>query len=771
MADEKVNKSKENNLAKQSSIAVFGVDDELDEQSKNLRDVIKQTIIDTSEYVGNRAKGKPVNYFSEINFGNAFAELRKDPEKRGRGNTGKTDPARDFKKYMSEQDFGNISGILMQESGRIIGYSNYKAIYNHIPEAAQALDMFKDNIMSPDDFTKLIFNIDYKNDINPELRKQVQGQFKDLISKYNFEELAEEIIEGSLLYGDQYVAILSLEEDLNLMLTDPINNNGVLNEKNIGMYDLESVDIEVNRDDVDPIDTGALLETFGEALSLTEDTSKYLDEKVARQLVANMVNQNVHIGSKKELILERISAEYSNKEEKKSFDLPTSKKKKGKKNDEEPMYINGSSIRILDPSKVVELKIDNVVYGYYLIENANIGNVPNAGYLGSSTGREVLNPVNMGSNIITTNNSKFTQHFDKVSATGLSDQKVDLISRIFLDTLSKKVNKDFIRHNKEFKDFIYNLVKQDYILKKQIRITYFAPNEVVAFKIPALYRKITFFAKLYLSMLTNMLLIKMGRAHDKRVFYIDVGVDANYEQAISRVIQDIKTKEFKMDTIGDINTVLNLNPGRFDDYYIPTVNGEKPIEIDTLQGMDVEMNNDFIEFLKDSMMSGMGVPRTLIDATKELDFARTLSAQNANFVRSVVKYQKRLTEPFNKLFKILYGNEYKFYNDGESKISGVVNFDDISVSFPSPATLNMSNITDQIQAVDGNAEFISTTLVPADPTGNSDKLKSLLKKEIVKDLLPAVDWNRYEEYLERAKIEKIKNDIKEPKIDDGLGPM
>ena len=86
----------------------------------------------------------------------------------------------------------------------------------------------------------------------------------------------------------------------------------------------------------------------------------------------------------------------------------------------------------------------------------------------------------------------------------------------------------------------------------------------------------------------------MGRAHDKRVFYVDVGADANYEQAISRVIQDIKTKEFKMDSMGDINTILNLNPGMFDNYYIPTVNGDKPIEIDTLQGMDIDMNNEFL---------------------------------------------------------------------------------------------------------------------------------------------------------------------------------
>jgi hypothetical protein len=765
MADEKDNK-KLDELSRQSSFAVFGVDEALDDQSKAIRDIVKQTMVQTSEKYGNRANGKVVNYFNELNFSNAFSELIRDPEKRNKGNANQSNinPTKDFKKYMSEQDFGSISGILMQESGRIIGYSNYRAIYNHIPEAAQALDIFKDNILSPDDFTKLIFNVNYDNNIDEELKNQIEGQFQDIIRKYGFEELAEEIIEGSLLYGDQYVAVLSLEDELELMLTDPISKGQVINEKNIAMFDLDSIDIELNMSDIDVDNSGFFHETFSELMELNED-DKFTEDD-ARRLVADLVNNNVQIGSKKELILERISAEHSKELDLRSFDLPTNKKKRGKKEDTKPMYINGSSLRVLDPSKVVELKIDNVVYGYYYIENANIGNIPNAGYLGSSTGREVLNPVNMGSNIITTNNSKFAQSFDKVSATGLSDQKVDLISRIFLDTLSKKINKDFIRHNKEFKEFIYNLVKQDYILKKEIRITYFAPNEVVAFKVPALYRKITFFAKLYLSMLTNMLLIKMGRAHDKRVFYIDVGVDANYEQAISRVIQDIKTKEFKMDTIGDINTVLNLNPGRFDDYYIPTVNGERAIEIDTLAGMDIDMNNDFIEFLKDSMMAGMGVPRTLIDANKELDFARTLSAQNGNFVRSVIKYQKRLTDPFNKLFRVLYENEYKFYNDGKSEIPNIVNFNDIKVSFPSPATLNMSNLTDQIQAVDGNAEFIANTLVAQDPTGANDQLRSKLKSEVIKDLLPAIDWTKYEDLLSKVEIESVKDDVKVEKEDE-----
>jgi hypothetical protein len=767
MADNKQNQTKKQleDLSKKSSMAVFGTGKELEKESEKLKDVIKQTMVATSEKYGNRANGKVVNYFNEINFTSAFAEFKQQTNDKEKSKEFRENPDRAFKKYMAEQDFAAVSAIITSESGRIIAYNNYKAIYTHIPEAAQALDTYKDNIMSPDDFTKLIFNIEYDHELDDEIKEKVEGQLDDLRDKYEIEDLADEVIGESLMYGDQFISVLSLEKELDNMLTDPVMDGlKNLNEGTMKFSDLNVIDIEVNKTDVER--SSSLNEAISELLHLKEDEKNRVTDDVSAQLISEIINKNVHIGSKREFLLERVSAEKDRLQSEQLTDIPeektSGKKKTKKKEDNKPMYINGSSIKVLDPSRVIELKIDNVIYGYYYVQDFNMGNIPNAGYLGASTGREVLNPVNMGSNIITTNNSKFTPSTNSMSVQGISDAKVNIISKVFLDVLSKKINKDFVRHNKEFKDFIFNLVKQDYILKKEIKLIYFTPDEIVAFKVPPLYRKIVFFAKLYLAMLTNILLIKMGRGHDKRVFYIDVGADANYEQAISRVIQDIKTKEFKMENMGEINTILNLSPGRFDDYYIPMINGEEPIKIETLQGMDVDMTNDFLEFLKDSMMSGIGIPRTLIDATKEIDFARTLSAQNANFVRNVIKYQKKFTPPFTKLFRKLYENEYKYTNDQESDILSLIDLKDIKVSFPSPATLNMSNLTDQIQTVEGNAEFISSQLITPDPTGMNDGKRLKLKAEIIKDLLPGVDWEKYEEMRDNLEVDFVEDEIKNP---------
>jgi hypothetical protein len=772
MADEKLSNQKQvkptsddlkgltQNISDKTGRAIYGMGLELDRESDEIRDIIRQTMTDTSAKYGSRANGKVIDYFNELNFSKAFFDLNKDTLDAKTKKEAEINPDITFKKYMSERDIGSVSELLAGETPRITMYGNYRAIYNHIPEAAQALDTFKDNIMSPDDFTKLIFNLNYDNDLDADLRNEVLQQLEDLSDKYELSELADEVISGSLLYGDQFVAILSIESEMSRMMDDPLMKGmGTLNEDVVRKFDIAKVDIELNKTDIHV--TKPLLEAFAEGfVSNTEDgeaeVELNLTEDNLAEYIASLVNNNVIIGSKNELLLERISAELQHS----GVDIPDSKesKKRGRKaknEDNKPLYVNGSTIKILDPSKVVELKVDNTVYGYYYAEDSNPANLPNSGYLGQSTGRE--NNVNMGANMINVNvnNSKFTPQSSSFTLSRMSDSKSNLIASVFIDSIAKKVNKDFIRHNKEFKDFIFALLKQDYIMRKEVKLIYFLPEEVVAFKVPAIYRKITFFAKLYLAMLTNTLLVKMGRAHDKRVFYVDVGADADYEQSIVKVIQDIKTKEFKMDSINDVNTILNLNPGAFDNYYIPTINGEKPIDIETLPGMDMELNNEFLEFLRTSMMTGIGVPRTLIDETVQTDFARTLSARNANFVRSIIQYQRKLTLPFTKILRRLYKHEYAYSGNQVSNNSQLVNENDISVSFPSPATLNMTNIADQIQIADANASFAVDQMVFSDPTGSNDEKRMKLKAKIIRELLPAIDWDKYDDFLKEIEIDEV----------------
>ena len=731
-------------LSNKSSLALYSMDNTLADEEISVRNIIKQTIVSTKEKYSSKANGKIVDYFNELNFGatfaDAFASAKEDK------NAFKNNPEKSFKKFFTDNGIVDAGALLAGDMTRLQAYTNYEVIFNHIPECAQALEVFKDNIMSPDDFTKMIFDIFYDDETDDAAKKKIEKDLDNIKEKYNVEDYVDQILEKSLLYGDYYVAILSLENELGNLLGDGVT----LNENNAALFDPSCAEVVVNPSDIhSTIELNEAVAEYygysGDDIKSSEDTDSFL---------AQLINENIKIGSKKELLIERNLADTDSRKNDigtglSLYNSSNKKKEKKKKEDSKPLYVNGSVIKLLEPRKVIDLKIDNISYGsLYVVEATNTA--ANNTYLGVSSGRSITGNLSVAQNntISGTTAATYTPQNQAAKQFGISDQKMQLIANVFINNIAKKIDKDFIRHNKEFKNFVYELLQQDYIMKKGVKIIYFPPGEVIHFECPAIYRKIVFFAKLYLSMLSNDVLIKLGRAHDKRVFYINVGVDDDYEQAVSKVIADIKTKEYSMNNIGDFNTILSLNPGRWDDYFMPVINGDRPVEIDTLAGMDTDLNSDFMDYLKNSMLNGIGVPRALIDSMNDLDFARVLSTQNANFVRSVIRYQKKLTEPFSLMFRRLYKNEYQYNNNSENESMKLIDINAIKIKFPSPATLNMSNMSDQINAIEGNADFISSQLIPPKADGSNEDIRVKLKSKIVQDLMPGIDWEKYEAFKE-----------------------
>ena len=764
---EKNNKTTAENLQNKSSLLTYGMDNTLDTENETLKNIVQQTISETKNKLGIRTNGKPINYFNELNFGNAFSELFVNKDKSNSDNDVKT--ANDFKQYMENNGQVDAGSLLAEDGSRTILYNNYRIINQHIPECSMALKIYKDNIMSPDDFTKLIFNIKYDSNIDADVKNIVESRLDDISEKYQLEDKADKIIEETLMLGDSYCAVLSIENELQAMLNDPLLKGSILNESAVRLLDKNVVSNTLLSENVKLSESEC--SAFNECLGIINT----LSESKTEELFTRFVNENVIIGSPCELLLEKADAEndkYLNDIPEEFYNSKKSSKKGSKKSDNKPMYLNGSTIRRLEPDRVIDLTIDDTCYGYYYAEEVG-NNIPQQSYLGMSSGRNANGTMAMAQNNTISNvgGTSYTPNSSAAGQLGVGEKKLSIISNLFVNAISKKIDKDFIRNNKKFKDFIYNLVRQDYIIKKGLKLTYFKPDEVIHFQCDPIFKDITFFAKLYLSILTNNLLIKLGRSHDKRVFYINTGVDAAYEQAVNSVIQDVKTKDYKMEQLNDFNTLLNLNPGRFDDYFMPTVNGDRPVEIETLPGMDIDMNNEFVEYLKNSMMSGMGVPRNLIDVTSDVDYARSISAMNSNFVRSVIRYQKKFTPSFTRLYQKIYKNEYKFTNNDNANET-IVDINAIKVTFPSPATLAMSNISDQIQSADSNAEFISSQIFPIKSDGSTEDQRLELKTMIVKDLLPSVDWNKYEEYKEVILRNKTKTELesKANPLDPNMNP-
>ena len=739
------------------SIATYGIGTRLEDDSNKLSDIVKQTALEVASKFGKRVDNKVIDNYTTMNLSALF-----DPEIR-KTNGSKASTSKDpdilssdqFKELM--QDNANSAvNMLTAENGRVMNYSNYEAIAKNITECALALDTYVSNILSPDDYSKSIFNISYDSHNKSDTEK-VAKQLKEITKKYKLEEKTEKIVEEALTYGDCFVSVLPYDKEIGKYLLQT-SASGILNENASPIAAKLNESFKL----AERTHTETLTEEiFTEEGFISEEESVALTEAFGtdyKSMFTKMVNDHIKIKSVTELLRDRAEADNDIIFSKSDIEIKDDDKKKKSKKTTEVVKINGSVIKILQPERMVALDIDDVCYGYYYIEpGAVISDSPyNAN--NAKMYAQTANPMNPSLQPQTTGNPGETASNPVAKNLNISDEKLNLISGVMLKALGKKLNKKYIDENKQFKDLLYNLLKQRYLFEKGISITYFLPEEIVHFKVNSIFEKIVFFAKIYLAVLTNNVIIKLGRGHDKRIFYVNAGVDNNHEQAIMKVIQDVKTKEFKMSNLGSISSILSLNPGAFDDLYMPQINGEKPVDIEVVQGMDQDLNNDFLDFLKKSMIQGTGLPPALMEATDNIEFARQISAQNANFCRRVVRYQKMLTPEFEQLVKLIYKYEYQYTLDSDDGTDDI-DINDIEVSFPSPGSLNLSNMIEQFTQVDSLADYIMKRYIPDKADQSNIDEQYSFKGRIVEDKLPQVDWGHYKELYEKHKDEYAKEGL------------
>jgi len=610
-----------------------------------------------------------------------------------------------------------IAQIYNLERNRITTYQNYRTIHSMISQLSEGIRTFKDNIISPDDFTKNSFNfslINVKEDFE-EVNKSFQQNIEILKKKYLLEEKISDYIEESLYLGDCFVLVDNFNEGI---------FSNILNEENdkIDMSTLELSEKEVFLSE--------------EAKTIFKD-----NEDKVRETIANFVNKDIVVGNNYEVLFEDLQNTF------KEFN-PNEKKK------DETFIFNGSIIKKLEPEKVIKIWSEGYTFGYYVIET-----------------------VNKDMNDIISNNSYTPSNIYSLlnvsSFEGGMRNKSEIIYDSFYKNIIKKIDKKFIRNNENFKDIIYNLLQQKDLYEKKIKITFVPEDKIIHF-FPeeessveygkSLYKDILFTAKIYLSVLMSMLMMMLLRGSDKRSWYVEVGLEEDQEALVEKVIRDVKGREIKLNDFNDVQHILKLI-GMFDDYFFPTFDGQKPLDMEIIEGQKMDLqNNEFLEYLIKSAITGMGLSPAHIGYTDEIEIAKTLSMMNGKFIRRIVTMQKSYTKKVNKIFRILYKNEFlqeqgnkeKEENVSEEKLFSLEN---ISVSFPSPATLNYTNIQDLINNVEPIIKKIEETLFSEENYKSTPELTEKIRfefiKAVTKNLIGNINWGDYEKILESIEKEVV----------------
>ena len=150
-----------------------------------------------------------------------------------------------------------------------------------------------------------------------------------------------------------------------------------------------------------------------------------------------------------------------------------------------------------------------------------------------------------------------------------------------------------------------------------------------------------------------MLTYRIIRAGEKKVFKIDVGnID---EDDIEDYIYKVATKFKKVAQVspndGQIDYRFNIL-GNDEDYFLPVRNANTQTGIDTLPGASNLDAIQDIEYLRDNLFMGLGVPKPFLSFQDASGGGKNMAQYDIRFAKKVSRIQQAIIQELNKMAMI-----------------------------------------------------------------------------------------------------------------------
>jgi len=237
-----------------------------------------------------------------------------------------------------------------------------------------------------------------------------------------------------------------------------------------------------------------------------------------------------------------------------------------------------------------------------------------------------------------------------------------------------------------------------------------------------------------------MLVYRVIRAPERRVFYIDVGntppedIPAYIEQAQTQ----LKRNQVIDKATGKVD--LRYNPLSVDeDYFLPVRGGETGTKIDTLAGGQNTAAIEDVQYIQKKLFAALKIPKAYLGYDEDTGAKATLAQEDIRFSRSIAHIQKVVISELNQLAMIhLYCHGF----DEEELADFVLNL------------TNPSSIAQQQKLELIKSKF---EIAAAAPEGIVDR--TWIRKTIIgltNDEIDAIKQGRKDDKKEDAELEAIK---------------
>ena len=165
--------------------------------------------------------------------------------------------------------------------------------------------------------------------------------------------------------------------------------------------------------------------------------------------------------------------------------------------------------------------------------------------------------------------------------------------------------------------------------------------------------------KQYTLMEDAMLIHRIERAPEKRVFYVNVGAipPNEVEQFMQKTISQMKRTPFMDEKTGEYNLKYNMQ-NMLEDFYIPVRGNDQATKIDTTPGLAYDGIAD-VEYLREKLFAALKIPKAFLGYDENIEGKATLAAEDIRFARTIDRIQRILLSELNKIALIhLYTQGY-----------------------------------------------------------------------------------------------------------------
>ena len=590
-------------------------------------------------------------------------------------------------------------------------------------ELGEAINTTRDSIVTSDDLSQIVsrtikFNsantssVLGNKDSNIKIVEAIEKRFK-LPTK-----IKNHIVPKALEYGAYYVYTVPYGVMLNKFANRENSEHrlGPVSESFVGEIHSISKNKRVTSEDMSTDGISVINEHIGIPVAEGIDVAQFMKSSLSgditkSKVVAKSINNKKGFGKFADGVLDKDEFKGLNE-------------------------IKDCYVELLDPRKVIPIKILKKVVGYYYIHEISSAPVRNV-FSSTVSLKDNVNKLDVENKFIS-----------------------NIASRII-----KSLDKKFVEENQEFKDLIVNALNYNDLYRKNVKfqfipaeyITEFAVNRDINDEGTSIVYPALFHAMLYLSLLIFKHITIVSKSNDTRVNYIkDSGVDKNISSKINKIARVMKSREISLDDILNHSSMIS-KVGNGKELYIPVgASGERGLEFDILSGQQVDLHTELMNDLKSSYINATGVPSVMMSYINEADYSRTLVMANSKYVGRVISNQM----DFNPSITELYQKILRYSTDMEE--DDIKSFEYI---LSPPKSLNNNNLADLVSNSENTISFIvkaMTNDLSADDE-HDNVIKDILHQQITREILPMIQWERMDELLENAKLEAAARKLNKPK--------